>query len=170
MGRVLWFTGLSGAGKTTLATSVYGALQAQGTPCCLLDGDTLRAGLCSDLTFTPRDRRENIRRVAEIAKLLANLNFIVLVALISPRRDDRERARSIIGKQRFLEIFVDTPLEECARRDPKGLYKKAFSGEIPYFTGISDVYEAPESPCVRIQTIRNSIEECRQMVFNACKE
>lgn len=143
-GRVFWITGLSGAGKTTLALRLYAHLQEHKQPACLLDGDTVRAGLCRDLAFTAEDRTENIRRVAEMAKLMTASNITVLVALISPRTKDRTLAREIIGTENFVEVFVDTPLGVCMQRDPKGLYRKAAAGEILHFTGVSDVYERPE--------------------------
>ncbi len=142
-GQVAWFTGLSGSGKSTLANEVSTALHSKKIPHAILDGDTLRKGLTKDLGFSEADRIENIRRTAEVAKLMADSGLIVLVSLISPYRTDRENARTIIGDERFLEVFVDTPLEECERRDPKGLYKKARAGDLPHFTGISAPYEAP---------------------------
>lgn len=143
-GRVFWITGLSGAGKTTLAARLYAKLQEHQQQACLLDGDIVRAGLCRDLGFTATDRTENIRRVAEMAKLIAASNITVLAALISPRAKDRALAREIIGTENFVEVFVDTPLGVCMQRDPKGLYRKAAAGDIPHFTGVSDVYERPE--------------------------
>lgn len=143
-GRVFWITGLSGAGKTTLAARLYAKLQEHQQQACLLDGDIVRAGLCRDLGFTATDRTENIRRVAEMAKLIAASNITVLAALISPRAKDRALAREIIGTENFVEVFVDTPLGICMQRDPKGLYRKAAAGDIPHFTGVSDVYERPE--------------------------
>lgn len=143
-GRVFWITGLSGAGKTTLAARLYAKLQEHHQASCLLDGDTVRAGLCRDLGFTAEDRTENIRRVAEMSKLIAASNITVLAALISPRTKDRTLAREIIGPENFVEVFVDTPLGVCMQRDPKGLYRKAAAGDILHFTGVSDVYERPE--------------------------
>ena len=149
-GRVAWFTGLSGSGKSTIANEVSLVLTGQRVPHVVLDGDALRLGLNRDLGFSEADRVENIRRAAEVAKLMADSGLIVLVSLISPYRTDREHARDIIGPERFVEVFVDTPLELCEQRDPKGLYKKARSGLIPNFTGIDAPYEAPENPAVRI--------------------
>lgn len=149
-GQVVWFTGLSGSGKSTIANAVSTELHRKKVPHAILDGDTLRKGLTKDLGFSEADRVENIRRTAEVAKLMANSGLIVLVSLISPYRADRENARNIVGGDRFLEVFVDTPLDECERRDPKGLYKKARAGELPQFTGIDSPYEAPESPDMRL--------------------
>lgn len=150
---VLWFTGLSGAGKTTLASLVEKHLYEKGKHTYLLDGDNLRHGLSNDLGFTDADRVENIRRVAEVAKLMADAGLIVLVSLISPFRFERHLAREIMAQGEFVEIFVDTPLEECVRRDSKGLYKRAMSGEIQNFTGVSSPYEEPESPELHIRTV-----------------
>lgn len=150
---VLWFTGLSGAGKTTVANLVEKRLHEKGKHTYLLDGDNLRHGLSSDLGFTDTDRVENIRRVAEVAKLMVDAGLIVLVSLISPFRFERRLAREIMAKGEFIEIFVDTPIEECVRRDSKGLYKRAMSGEIDNFTGVSSPYEQPESPELHIQTV-----------------
>lgn len=142
-GNVLWFTGLSGLGKSTIATHVSRALTLQNRVVVVLDGDNLRQGLNSDLVFTEADRVENIRRTEEVAKLLADAGIVVLVSLISPYRKDRENARHIVGHDKFMEIYVATPIAVCESRDPKGLYKKARAGEIPNFTGIGAPYEAP---------------------------
>lgn len=147
-GATVWFTGLSGSGKSTVAAEVERRLVAAGRPAYLLDGDNLRHGLNADLGFSAEDRSENIRRVSEVARLFADAGVVALVPVISPYRDDRARARSIhdaIGL-RFVEVFVDTPLELCEARDPKGLYAKARAGEITGFTGIDDPYEAPDTP------------------------
>ena len=149
-GAVAWFTGLSGSGKSTLANEVSLVLTQRGIPHTVLDGDGLRLGLNRDLGFTEADRVENIRRAAEVARLMADAGLIVLVSLISPYRTDREHARDIIGSERFIEVFVDTPLEVCEERDPKGLYKKARAGLIPNFTGIDAPYEPPDNPAIRI--------------------
>jgi bifunctional enzyme CysN/CysC len=149
-GRVAWFTGLSGSGKSTLANEVSEGLHELKVPHAILDGDTLRKGLTKDLGFSEADRIENIRRTAEVAKLMADSGLIVLVSLISPYRSDRENAASIIGTHRFIEVFVDTPLAICEQRDPKGLYKKARAGELPHFTGVSAPYEKPEAPDILI--------------------
>ena len=142
-GRVIWFTGLSGSGKSTIANALEKALHAQGKRTYILDGDNVRQGLNKDLGFTDADRVENIRRVAEVAKLMMDAGLIVLTAFISPFRTEREMARRLIGEEHFVEVFVDTPLELCEQRDPKGLYKKARSGQIPNMTGIHSAYEAP---------------------------
>jgi len=145
-GRVVWFTGLSGSGKSTLANAVSVELTRQGMPHSVLDGDALRLGLNKDLGFSEPDRIENIRRTAEVAKLLADSGLVVLVSLISPYRVDRENARRIVGVERFTEVFVDTPLDVCERRDPKGMYSRARRGLVSNFTGITAPYEEPENP------------------------
>ena len=150
-GKVLWFTGLSGSGKSTIANATEHKLHELGYKTMVLDGDNIRMGLCKDLGFSPQDRSENIRRISEVAKLFAESGTIVLTAFISPYREDREMARSIIGPD-FIEIFVDTPLDVCEARDPKGLYKKARAGEIKGFTGIDSPYEAPLRPDMIIDT------------------
>jgi adenylylsulfate kinase len=155
---VIWLTGLSGAGKSTIANALETALVAQGKHTYLLDGDNVRTGLCGDLGFSDDDRKENIRRVAEVSNLFADAGIIVIVAFISPFRQDRALARKIIGDGTFLEVFIDTPLAECERRDPKGLYGKARSGLIKNFTGIDSAYEAPDAPDIKISTIDHSIE------------
>ena len=145
-GKVVWFTGLSGSGKSTIANALEKALHAQGKRTYILDGDNIRQGLNKDLGFTDADRVENIRRVAEVAKLMMDAGLIVLTAFISPFRAERQMARERIGDDNFIEVFVDTPLEVCEERDPKGLYKKARSGQLPNMTGINSPYEAPEHP------------------------
>ena len=147
---VLWFTGLSGSGKSTLANLVERKLHAMGRHTVILDGDNIRHGLTRDLGFTDADRVENIRRIAEVAKLFVEAGTIALVAFILPFRSDRQMARELLGEGEFLEIFVDTPLDVCRTRDVKGLYAKAFKGEIPNFTGVQSPYEAPEAPELRI--------------------
>jgi bifunctional enzyme CysN/CysC len=150
---VLWFTGLSGAGKSTIANLVEKKLHARGRHCYLLDGDNLRHGLNKDLGFTEADRVENIRRVAEVARLMVDAGLIVLTAFISPFRAERAMARGLVGDGEFIEIFVDTPLDVAETRDVKGLYRKARRGELANFTGISSPYEAPESPELRVNTV-----------------
>jgi bifunctional enzyme CysN/CysC len=150
---ILWFTGLSGSGKSTIANLVEKLLHTKGKHTFLLDGDNVRHGLNRDLGFTDEDRVENIRRVAEVAKLMADAGLIVLVAFISPFRSERRMARELLPEGEFIEVFVDTPLEECARRDPKGLYKRAMAGQIPNFTGISSPYEVPENPEIHLRTV-----------------
>jgi adenylyl-sulfate kinase len=149
---VLWFTGLSGAGKTTIARLVLGALNADGRRAVMLDGDDLRRGLTQDLGFSDADRRENVRRVGEVARLMADAGLIVVVALISPFRVDRDRARALFAAGQFIEIFVDTPLEVAEARDPKGLYRRARQGLVQGFTGIGSPYEAPLQAEIVIDT------------------
>jgi len=161
----LWFTGLSGAGKSALANEIEKRLSIDGRHTMLLDGDNIRMGLNKNLGFEPEDRIENIRRIAEVAKLMNDAGLIVLTAFISPFQSDRQNARSIIGKNSFIEIYVSTPLEECERRDVKGLYMKARKGEIPNFTGISSTYEKPENPEIVVDTSNKSLDECVDMIF-----
>jgi len=158
-GATLWLTGLSGSGKSTLAKALEKRLTAQGRLAYILDGDNIRHGLNRDLGFSAADRAENIRRVAEAARLLNEAGVIVITAFISPYQADRRQARAIIGPDRFAEVFIDAPLEVCESRDPKGLYKKARAGEIPQFTGISDPYEAPEKPELHLHTAEQSVEQ-----------
>ncbi|MDC9593469.1 adenylyl-sulfate kinase [Xenorhabdus sp. IM139775] len=160
--RVIWFTGLSGSGKSTLAGALEQALFAQGVKTYLLDGDNVRHGLCSDLGFSETDRQENIRRVGEVAKLMVDAGLVVLTAFISPHKTERQKIRELMGEGRFIEVYVDTPLEVCEARDPKGLYKKARAGELHNFTGIDAAYEAPEQPDVYLegsQPVGSSIEK-----------
>ena len=157
--RLLWFTGLSGAGKSTIANLVEKKLHALGRHSFLLDGDNVRLGLNKDLGFTDADRAENIRRVGETAKLMLDAGLIVLAAFISPFRAERRMVRELLPEGEFVEIFVDAPLAEAERRDPKGLYKKAREGRIPNFTGIGSPYEPPEHPELRVDTTRLSAEE-----------
>ena len=159
-GCVVWLTGLSGAGKTTIARALETELRRIGWAVCVLDGDCLRRGLCSDLGFSPADRQENIRRVGEVARLFADAGLICIVALISPYRRDRDRARAAAPPGRFLEVFVNSPLEVCERRDPKGLYARARTGELKDFTGISAPYEPPVAADVELRTDQLSAAEC----------
>lgn len=165
----LWFTGLSGSGKSTLANALELKLTAMGKHTMLLDGDNIRMGLNRDLKFSNEDRTENIRRIAEVAKLMNDAGLIVLTSFISPFAQDRDLARSIIGDD-FLEIYVSTPLEECERRDVKGLYKKARNGELPAFTGISSPYEPPEKPDVQIDTSQCTVEEAVDLLVRKLHE
>lgn len=158
-GLVLWFTGLSGSGKSTIAQGVERHLFEQGKVVQVLDGDNIRTGLCNNLSFSLEDRQENIRRIAETAKLFAQSGIICICSFVSPTRAIRKMAREIIGPEDFHEIFVDTPLSECERRDVKGLYAKARAGEIKGFTGIDSPFEPPENGDLVIQTINNSIAE-----------
>lgn len=157
-GAALWFTGLSASGKSTIAYALERKLTDAGHLAFTLDGDNIRHGLNRDLGFSAEDRTENIRRVAEVAGLFADAGALTLVSFISPYAALRENARNIIGTERFLEIFVDAPLETCAARDPKGLYVKALAGEIPAFTGVNDPYEKPEKPDLRIDTATMTVE------------
>jgi len=150
--RCIWFTGLSGSGKTTIANHLEKHLHAQGLHTYILDGDNVRHGLNRDLGFAEVDRTENIRRVAEVAKLMLDAGLVVLVSLISPFKADRNVARKLFNEGEFMEVFVDTSLEQCEQRDPKGLYAKARRGELKNFTGIDSPYEAPEDPDVHLQT------------------
>lgn len=148
----IWLTGLSGSGKSTIAVALEKRLKALGQSCFILDGDVLRKGLNRDLGFSPEDRKENIRRVAEVARLFNEAGLYVIVAFISPYREDRQRARETIGADRFLEVYVNAPLDVCEKRDPKGLYKKVRAGLIPEFTGVTAPYEAPEAPTMILRT------------------
>lgn len=150
---VVWFTGLPGSGKSTIANALEKLLHARGRHTYVLDGDNIRQGLNRDLGFTSEDRVESIRRAAEVAKLMADAGLIVLVSFISPFRSERRFARDLVAAGDFIEVFVDTPIEECIRRDPKGLYKKALNGDLENFTGVSSPYEIPESPELHLETI-----------------
>jgi bifunctional enzyme CysN/CysC len=161
---VLWFTGLSGAGKSTVANLVEKRLYALGKHTYLLDGDNVRHGLNRDLGFTDADRVENIRRIAETAKLMVDAGLIVLTAFISPFRSERQLARELLGEDEFIEVFVNTPIEICEQRDPKGLYKKARAGELPNFTGIDSAYEAPEAPEIEVDTSLISADELAEEI------
>jgi adenylyl-sulfate kinase len=155
----LWLTGLSGAGKSTLAFALEARLRALGRPCYVLDGDRVRRGLTSDLGFSEADRHENIRRVAEVAKMFNDAGLIVIAAFISPRRSDRRLAREIVGHDRFLEIFMSATVATCEGRDVKGLYRKARAGAIAQFTGVSAPYDAPEAPALAIDSGSASLEK-----------
>jgi adenylylsulfate kinase len=159
-GCVVWFTGLSGSGKSTVARRVERRMLEAGARAYVLDGDNLRHGLNGDLGFSPDDRAENIRRVGEVARLMADAGLVVLSAFVSPYAADRNRVRALVPSGRFIEVFVDTPLEVCEARDPKGLYKKARAGVIADFTGISAPYEAPVRPEVHLKTHGKSIDAC----------
>lgn len=155
----VWLTGLSGSGKSTLAEALAARLQTEGLSHIVLDGDVLRTGLCRDLGFSDADRRENIRRVAEVARLMNLAGVTVICALISPLRVDRAMARDIVGAEHFIEVHVAAPLASCEARDPKGLYKRARAGKIPHFTGIDSVYEEPLQPHLRLETAQQPVEQ-----------
>jgi bifunctional enzyme CysN/CysC len=167
---VLWFTGLSGAGKSTIANLVEKRLHAQGHHTMVLDGDNVRHGLNQDLGFSEADRVENIRRVAEVSKLFVDAGLIVLVSFISPYRAERLLARDCVEQGEFLEIFVDTPVEECRRRDPKGLYRRADAGQIRNFTGVDAPYEEPLDPEIRLRTLSASPEMLAEHVVDELRE
>lgn len=164
-GAIIWFTGLSGAGKSTLAHAVEEKLHQMGCRTFVLDGDNVRHGLCDDLGFSPKDREENIRRVGEVAKLFMEAGIIVLTAFISPYKADRARVRGMVEHRDFMEIFCDSSIEVCESRDIKGLYKKARSGLITDFTGISAPYEIPENPELIINSETIGIDLCAQQIF-----
>ncbi len=169
-GAVLWFTGLSGSGKSTIGHRVERMLIECGAFAYVLDGDNVRHGLNSDLGFAPEDRVENIRRIGEVARLFADAGGLVLSAFISPYREDRDRVRGLMGPGEFIEVFVDTPLEICEARDPKGLYKKARAGEISTFTGLDAPYEVPENPEVHLETANLSVDEAAAQVIRYLDE
>lgn len=161
---VLWFTGLSASGKSTIADALSILLQSSGCPTCILDGDSIRTGLSKDLGFTMADRNEYIRRVAEVASLMVNAGLLVIVALISPTHASRHHARSIVGNQRFVEVFIDAPLSVVEARDPNGLYRKARSGQLGDFTGIDSPYEPPVFPELHIPTDCVSVDEAVDII------
>ncbi len=162
--RVLWLTGLSGSGKSTIANATEYALNNRGVKTYILDGDNIRSGLNKDLGFSPEDRKENIRRITEVSKLFIDSGILALTAFISPYREDRNLARKILG-QDFIEIFIKADLSVCEERDPKGLYKKARAGEIKGFTGIDAPYEEPKNPELVIETDKFSINECANRII-----
>lgn len=159
-GAVVWFTGLSGSGKSTLAIALERALSARGILCRILDGDNVRCGINAGLGFSESDRRENIRRVAEVCRLFVDTGVVVLACFVSPTRELRQMAAGIVGERDFLEVYVSTPLAECERRDVKGLYAKARRGEIRDFTGISAPFEEPDAPALRLDTSGRSVDGC----------
>lgn len=162
---LIWFTGLSGSGKSTIANAVEEALSEKKYHTYILDGDNVRSGLNNNLTFSAEDRSENIRRIAEVSNLMLDAGIIVLAAFVSPYRSDREKVKTTVGNKNYIEIFVDTPLEECENRDVKGLYKKARKGEIKDFTGINAPYEAPKDPNISVDTTKLSVEEAVEMIL-----
>ncbi|WP_104027641.1 adenylyl-sulfate kinase [Vibrio jasicida] len=167
---VLWFTGLSGAGKSTVAGALENRLAELGYHTYLLDGDNVRHGLCSDLGFSEQDRRENIRRIGELAKLMADAGLIVLSAFISPHRAERQLVRDLVPGGEFIEVFVNASLDVCESRDPKGLYKKARAGEIPNFTGIDSEYQAPANPEIDLPAGEKSVEELVELCLIDLKQ
>lgn len=164
--RVIWFTGLSGSGKTTLAKVLENDLLNRGHLCYVLDGDNIRHGLNNNLGFSEADRKENIRRIAEVSKLFVDAGIISINCFVSPTNELRDLARNIIGTEDFIEVFVDCPLEVCEARDVKGLYAKARRGEIPDFTGINAPFERPENPFVTLNTALYTISECNSQLIN----
>ena len=167
---MLWFTGFSGSGKSTLAHAIEEQLHQQGCKTFVLDGDNIRHGLSSGLTFSEQDRKENLRRIGEVSKLFVEAGVIVLTAFISPFREDRERVRSLMPHGDFLEVYVDCPIEVCEERDVKGLYRKARAGEVKEFTGISSPYEPPEKPELTVNTEQETLEESVQKVLSLLNE
>jgi adenylyl-sulfate kinase len=165
-GCVVWLTGLSAAGKSTIATELERELFAQGKHAFVLDGDNMRHGLCSDLGFSPEERKENIRRIGEVAKLFAEAGFICITAFISPYRSDRDLARKIATEGKFIEVYLNVPMEICEQRDPKGLYAKARSGQIKNFTGVSAPYEPPLKAELELRTDKLSLQECVAAIQN----
>jgi adenylylsulfate kinase len=163
---ILWYTGLSGAGKSTLANKVEEKLFERGIHTYVLDGDNIRHGLNKGLGFTAEDRKENIRRIGEVAKLFVDAGAFVSTAFISPYREDRDMVRKLVPEGEFIEIYVQAPLEVCEERDPKGLYKKARAGEIKHFTGIDDPYEEPENAELIIRTGEKTLEECAAEIMD----
>ena len=162
---LVWFTGLSGSGKSTIADALESRLNSLNISTYALDGDNIRLGICKDLTFSPEDRAENIRRIAEIANLFVDAGIVTLASFISPYSKDRENVRNIVGAKNYVEVFVNTSLDECKRRDVKGLYKKAIDGEIKNMTGISAPYETPQNPDLEIDTLKESLDESVDKIF-----
>ncbi len=165
-GVMVWFTGLSGSGKSTIALGVEHELYQRGVLCMLLDGDNIRAGINNNLGFSVEDRRENIRRIAEVGKLFVETGVVTLACFVSPTNEIRNMARDIIGDADFREVYVSTPIEECERRDVKGLYARARKGEIKDFTGITSPFEAPERPTLTLDTSVLSLQQCVQKVLD----
>jgi adenylylsulfate kinase len=156
---LIWFTGLSGSGKSTIANQLYNKLYSLGVHAYALDGDNLRLGLNSDLGFSESDRIENIRRVGEVSNLMLDAGIVTLASFVSPLKSHRSMVKSIVGKENFFEVFISTPLEECERRDTKGLFAKARNGQLDYFPGINSPYEKPENPSIEINTLESTVEE-----------
>lgn len=169
-GVVVWLTGLPASGKSTIARELEWRLYNMGKLAYVLDGDNIRHGLNSDLGFSPEDRKENIRRIGEVAKLFADAGIITITSFISPYREDRERARSLLKEGEFIEVYLKCPLEVLMERDPKGLYKKALAGEIKEFTGISAPYEEPLNPEIILETDKETVEESTEKIISYLKE
>ncbi len=167
---LIWFTGLSGSGKSTIANALEKKLVSENIHTYLLDGDNVRKGLNSNLSFSPEDRTENIRRIAEVSNLMVDAGLVVLASFVSPYREDRENVKRIVGYENFVEVFVNTPIEECERRDVKGLYEKARAGKIKNFTGINAPYEAPMAPDIEIDTMMVSAEEAVAIILKTIKK
>ena len=165
-GMVVWMTGLSGSGKTTIAAAAEKLLSKQGVLTQVLDGDNIRSGINNNLGFSEEDRKENIRRIAEVSKLFVNCGVVTLNCFVSPTKEIRQQAKDILGED-MLEVFVNTPFEECEKRDVKGLYAKARAGEIKNFTGLDAPFEAPENPVLDIKTVGRSVEECAKEIYDA---
>ena len=166
---LFWFTGLSGSGKSTIANALESKLNSLNVSTYTLDGDNIRFGICKDLTFSPEDRTENIRRIAEIANLFVDAGIVTLASFVSPNSKDRENVRNTVGPKNYIDVFINTSIDECERRDVKGLYKKAREGEIKNMTGISAPYETPENPDLEIDTVKESVEESVDKIFNYLK-
>lgn len=164
--KVIWFTGLSGAGKTTVAQNLERALYDRGYLTQILDGDNIRSGINDNLSFTEADRLENIRRIAEVSKLLVDSGVITLNSFISPTEEIRQMAKNIIGEENFIEVFVNAPIEVCEERDVKGLYEKARKGEIKNFTGIDSPFDAPANPDIELHTHKFTVQECVQQCLD----
>ncbi|AND39805.1 MULTISPECIES: adenylyl-sulfate kinase [Cytobacillus] len=167
--KIIWFTGLSGSGKTTIANELEDILHSKGISTFILDGDNIRQGLNNDLGFSQEDRKENIRRIGEVAKLFVDSGIVVLVTFISPFASERKLVRDMVEKDEFIEVYVNCSLEECEKRDPKGLYQRAKNGEIKEFTGISSPYEVPENPEIILETSNYSIKECTEILYDYLK-
>ncbi|MCF8461732.1 MAG: adenylyl-sulfate kinase [Flavobacteriales bacterium] len=165
-GIVIWMTGLSGSGKTTIAVALEKLLAEKGVLTQVLDGDNIRSGINNNLSFSEADRKENIRRIAEVSKLFVECGVVTLNCFVSPTKDIRQQAKDVLGDD-MVEVFVNTPFEECEKRDVKGLYAKARAGEIKNFTGLDAPFEAPENPFLNIETVGRSVESCAQEIFNA---
>jgi adenylylsulfate kinase len=165
-GLVVWMTGLSGSGKTTIAVALEKMLASNGVLTQVLDGDNIRSGINNNLGFTEVDRKENIRRISEVSKLFVNCGIVTLNCFVSPTKDIRQQAKNILGDD-MVEVFINTPFEECEKRDVKGLYAKARAGEIKNFTGLDAPFEAPESPLLDVKTIGYSVEECAKQIYDA---